>query len=100
MSPRPLVADGDAALNLALRAHFEDRGGRATGGPDCVAALAALAGATFDVVLLDVQSPDGDGVELLGRNTPPIRRRRGAGYGPAVRALRLPLRRRFAPAHL
>ena len=67
MSPRLLVVDDDAALNLALCAHFEDRGWRATGVYDCAAALAATAGAAFDVVLLDVQLPDGDGVELLGR---------------------------------
>lgn len=67
MSPRLLVVDDDAALDLALCAHFEDRGWRATGVPDCAAALAATTGATFDVVLLDVQLPDGNGVELLGR---------------------------------
>jgi DNA-binding NtrC family response regulator len=62
-----LVVDDDAALNLALCAHFEDRGWRATGAHDCAAALAATTGATFDVVLLDVQLPDGDDVELLVR---------------------------------
>ena len=67
MSPRLLVVDDDAALNLALCAHFEDRGWQATGVYDCAAALAATAGTTFEVVLLDVQLPDGDGVELLGR---------------------------------
>ena len=67
MSPRLLVVDDDAALNLALCAHFEDRGWQATGVYDCAAALAATAGAAFEVVLLDVQLPDGDGVELLGR---------------------------------
>ena len=67
MSPRLLVVDDDAALNLALCAHFEDRGWQATGVCDCAAALAATAGTTFEVVLLDVQLPDGDGVELLGR---------------------------------
>lgn len=67
MSPRLLVVDDDAALNLALCAHFEDRGWQATGVYDCAAALAATAGAVFEVVLLDVQLPDGDGVELLGR---------------------------------
>ena len=63
MSPRLLVVDDDAALNLALCAHFEDRGWQATGVYDCAAALAATAGTTFEVVLLDVQLPDGDGVE-------------------------------------
>jgi len=67
MSPRLLVVDDDAALNLALCAHFEDRGWQATGVYDCAAALAATAGTTFEGVLLDVQLPDGDGVELLGR---------------------------------
>ncbi|KAB2922872.1 MAG: response regulator [Candidatus Contendobacter sp.] len=67
MSPRLLVVDDDAALNLALCAHCEDRGWQATGVYDCAAALAATAGTTFEVVLLDVQLPDGDGVELLGR---------------------------------
>ncbi|MDS4030684.1 MAG: response regulator, partial [Candidatus Contendobacter sp.] len=62
-----LVVDDDAALNLALCAHFEDRGWQATGARDCADALAATTDATFDVVLLDVQLPDGDGVELLGR---------------------------------
>jgi len=67
MSPRLLVVADDAALNLALWAHFEDRGWQATGVYDCAAALAATAGTTFEGVLLDVQLPDGDGVELLGR---------------------------------
>ena len=67
MSPRLLVVDDDAALNLALCAHFEDRGWQATGVYDGAAALAATAGAAFEVVLLDVQLPDGDGVELLVR---------------------------------
>ena len=67
MSPCLLVVDDDAALNLALCAHFEDRGWRATGVYDCAAAVAATAGAAFEVVLLDVQLPDGDGVELLVR---------------------------------
>jgi DNA-binding response OmpR family regulator len=55
MSPRLLVVDDDAALNLALCAHFEDRGWQATGVYDCAAALAATAGTTFEGVLLDVQ---------------------------------------------
>jgi len=67
MSPRLLVVDDDAALDLALCAHFEDLGWQATGAHDCAAALAATAAATFDVVLLDVHLPDGDGVELLVR---------------------------------
>ena len=67
MPPRLLVIDDDAALNLALCAHFEDRGWRVTGVHNCAAGLAATTGATFDVVLLDVQLPDGEGVELLGR---------------------------------
>ena len=67
MSPRLLVVDDDAARNLALWAHCEDRGWQATGVYDCAAALAATARTTFEGVLLDVQLPDGDGVELLGR---------------------------------
>lgn len=67
MSPCLLVVDDDAALNLALCAHFEDRGWQATGVYDCAAALVATAGTIFEGVLLDVQLPDGDGVELLGR---------------------------------
>lgn len=67
MSPHLLVIDDDAALNLALCAHFEDRGWQATGTYDCATGLAAATAATFDVVLLDVQLPDGDGVELLSR---------------------------------
>ncbi len=66
MPPRLLVVDDDAALNLALCAHFEDRGWQATGVHDCAAALTTTTEATFDVVLLDVQLPDGEGVELLG----------------------------------
>ena len=67
MFPHMLVIDDDAALNLALCAHFEDRGWQATGVYDGAAALAATTGAAFEVVLLDVQLPDGDGVELLSR---------------------------------
>ena len=67
MFPRLLVIDDDAALNLALCAHFEDRGWQATGKYDCATGLAAATAAPFDVVLLDVQLPDGDGVELLSR---------------------------------
>ncbi|MGB5063068.1 MAG: sigma-54 dependent transcriptional regulator, partial [Candidatus Competibacter sp.] len=67
MPPRLLVIDDDAALNLALCTHFEDRGWRVTGVHNCAAGLAAMTGGAFDVVLLDVQLPDGEGVELLGR---------------------------------
>lgn len=53
MSPRLLVVDDDAALNLALRAHFEDRGWQTTGvygspwwrsWPDCCRPKIAEAG--------------------------------------------------------
>ena len=67
MPPRLLVVDDDVALNLALCAHFEDRGWCATGVHDRATGLAATAEAIFDVALLDVQLPDGDGVALLGR---------------------------------
>jgi DNA-binding NtrC family response regulator len=67
MFPHLLVIDDDAALNLALCAHFEDRGWQATGRYDCATGLAAATAVTFDAVLLDVQLPDGDGVELLSR---------------------------------
>ncbi|HPE70695.1 MAG TPA: sigma-54 dependent transcriptional regulator [Candidatus Competibacter sp.] len=67
MPPCLLVIDDDAALNLALCTHFEDRGWRVTGVHDCAAGLTATIKAVFDVILLDVQLPDGDGVELLSR---------------------------------
>jgi DNA-binding response OmpR family regulator len=49
MSPRLLGVDDDAALNLALCAHFEDRDWHATGVYDGAAALAATAEAAFGV---------------------------------------------------
>ena len=100
MSPRLLVVADDAALNLALCAHFEDRGWQATGVYDCAAALAATAGTTFERVLLDVQLPDGDGVELLKRQVRLLQRQAHHGADLLHMASRGDLRHNAAEGHV
>jgi DNA-binding response OmpR family regulator len=66
MIPRALVVDDSATVRADL-AHLLERGGIAT---ECCTSIdearRALAAARFDLVILDVLLPDGDGVALLG----------------------------------
>ena len=65
MTRKLLIVEDDAGLNQMLALHFEDHDFEVTGVTDCAAARAAMSGATFDLVLLDQQLPDGLGIELL-----------------------------------
>ena len=64
---RVLVVEDDPGIAAGLAAHL----GRAGHAVDCTGNLAegwrALAGEPYDVVLLDLGLPDGDGSQLLRR---------------------------------
>ena len=67
MSAKLLVLEDDPALNQMLLLHFEDEGFEVVGVATCAAALQALGGDTFDLLLLDQQLPDGKGIDVLER---------------------------------
>ena len=67
MTKRLLIVEDDRALLQMLVMHFEDAGFEVRGAPNCREGGAALEIASFDLVLLDQQLPDGRGVDLLGR---------------------------------
>jgi DNA-binding NtrC family response regulator len=64
-APRVLVVEDERPMRELVRAELEDRGIAASAAPDLAAARAALEEREFDVVLLDVRLPDGDGTDLL-----------------------------------
>jgi signal transduction histidine kinase len=66
-----LIVDDDEALADNLAEIVQTIGARTTLAPDRRSALARAADGDFDVALVDVQLPDGDGIGLLG----PLRER-------------------------
>jgi adenylate cyclase len=62
-----LVVDDDPLNRKLLTGSLERDGHRATPAPDGAAALTAIAEDAPDVVLLDIEMPRMDGIELLGR---------------------------------
>jgi len=64
---RVLVVEDDEAIAGALKSHLQAQGWAVDGASGIAAAWAALAVERFDVVLLDLGLPDGDGTELLRR---------------------------------
>ena len=60
-----LIVDDDADIRAGLRGLLEDEGHGATDVGDARAALAALDGGRFDVVLLDVRMPGMTGLDAL-----------------------------------
>jgi DNA-binding response OmpR family regulator len=73
-APRILVVEDDENLRIALADNLEERGYRVTTTMGAKAALNATQEGTFDLIVLDVMLPDGDGYtlcrELRTRNVP------------------------------
>ncbi len=74
---RVLLAEDNETNQFVARAMLENLGASVTIAPDGVAALEALDGAEFDLILMDIDMPRLDGIETIKR----IR----AGDGPASR---------------
>lgn len=75
MSPHVLVVDDEAPLRQVIIRNLEIRGYEVVGAGTAMEALDALAGGTFDLMLLDINLPDLTGWELLRRLTPEVRKR-------------------------
>ena len=71
MSGLVLIVDDDEALSENLAEIVQELGVRTVIAPDRQSALAQAAAHDFDVALIDVRLPDGDGLSLLG----PLRER-------------------------
>lgn len=65
MTHRLLVIEDDRALNQMVAMHFEDQGLETEGVLTCADAIAAVKRHPPDVALMDMQLPDGTGLELL-----------------------------------
>jgi DNA-binding response OmpR family regulator len=65
MSPRILVVEDDPGVRSVLERGLRLAGHEVTMTQDAVGARAAWTSGTFDLVLLDVMLPDGDGITLL-----------------------------------
>ena len=69
-TPRPaqrvLIVEDNTGLRRMLVWALEDRGYEVVGAANCREAQEALRGNRFDLALLDVQLPDGDGIRLMG----------------------------------
>src|SRR5438105_1164973 len=62
--PSVLVVEDDENLRVVLRDNLEEEGYRVADAASAAAARAAIAGTRFDLVVLDVMLPDGDGYTL------------------------------------
>jgi DNA-binding NtrC family response regulator len=60
-----LIIEDDAALGQMLAMHFEDVGFEVALERTCGSGLARLKEASFDLLLLDQQLPDGQGIDLI-----------------------------------
>ncbi len=65
MSLRVLIIEDDPALNQMLALHFEDQDCEVHSAERCEAGLALARGQAVDLILLDQQLPDGEGIDLL-----------------------------------
>ena len=65
MTKQLLIIEDDSSLNQMLALHFEDQGFEVTSTFNCADGKAEVQNATFDLVMLDQQLPDGLGIELL-----------------------------------
>ena len=63
--PRLLVVDDDDIVGFAVADYFRHRGVAVTLVTTCGAARDAIAGAPFDLAVIDHRLPDGDGVQLV-----------------------------------
>jgi two-component system phosphate regulon response regulator PhoB len=62
--PSVLVVEDDENLRVVLRDNLEEEGYRVADATTAAAARAALDGGSYDLVVLDVMLPDGDGYAL------------------------------------
>jgi DNA-binding NtrC family response regulator len=67
MSVRVLIIEDESLIRWSLRQKFEDRGYQVTEAETGEAALKALTGNLFDMVLLDYRLPDMTGLDILRR---------------------------------
>lgn len=70
-----LLVEDDRSLGATLRERLDEEGYSITWAESCRAAEAALDAEMFDLLLVDIGLPDGDGFELVrsrGRATPPV----------------------------
>ena len=65
MKLRVLIIEDDPALNQMLALHFEDQGCEVHNAERCEAGLAVARAQAVDLILLDQQLPDGEGIDLL-----------------------------------
>ena len=65
MSSSVLVIDDSLTVRMDLKGAFEARGYECTLAASLAAGRAALQKSLFDLIVLDVQLPDGDGVGFL-----------------------------------
>jgi DNA-binding NtrC family response regulator len=62
-----LIIEDDASLQQMLALHFEDQGARVMTADRCAAGMALAQTESVDLILLDQQLPDGEGIGLLPR---------------------------------
>ena len=67
MTTRVLIIEDDPALNQILSLHFEDQGFTVFSADQCEAGFEIARQESVDVILLDQQLPDGEGIALLPR---------------------------------
>jgi len=94
-SYRVLVAEDESIFGMTVARHLQSRGHEAKVCPTAKATFKTLAEADWDVLLLDLKLPDGDGIEILER----VRKDHGdlqtiivtgfANVDSAIRSLRL-----------
>ena len=89
-NPRILVVDDDFDFACSLKMLLErEFSARVTTAGDCASARLALADSTFDVVTMDYELPDGNGVEVMeetvaAANHPPVVMVTGKGDEPTA----------------
>ena len=66
MTAHLLIVEDDRALNQMVALHFEEQGLTTEGVLSCADAVEAVERRTPDVALIDMQLPDGTGLELIG----------------------------------